>query len=210
LPLLRISSVVTDAEGNSLSVTMTAIDVSPLTDQDRRDFAASWCQLPEATPALYEVDARTVTFSVKAVGSGGFDGWSDDRGLIVLGSAFDGPIWASQWSDPSVHSMGCSGTKSKVFRPGEGTARVLASAEHWGLDSPVAGSGSITLTSYGLEAAAVTPSGEPSGTGVVSDCVIEASPELEQLALEVSTELDWGKRADFPDQCIYGRTAPPY
>ena len=89
--------------------------------------------------------------SVDAVGSAGFTGWSDERGILVSGSLFDGPIW-----QPAAHGAGADCYQdSRITRPGTGEVRVFVSSDDWSVDKPVAGDGAITLAVYGMQAQSV-------------------------------------------------------
>jgi len=140
--------------------------------------------------------------SVDAVGSAGFTGWSDERGILVSGSLFDGPIW-----QPAAHGAGADCYQdSRITRPGTGEVRVFVSSDNWSVDKPVAGDGAITLAVYGMQAQSVDALGQPTGLTEIADCVTTASSELDALAAAVS-EIRWGKQQNLPEYCFYARNA---
>jgi len=202
-PLLIISGTVADQNGQSLSVTLTTMSVRPPSEQDRLDYTATRCGriAPEVAPAD-TADARVVTLAVEAVGSPGFTGWNDARGVRVAGDLFDGAIWG-----PEEHGAG-SGcySDSVIVRPGTGEVRVFTSARDWNIPNPVVGDASITLALYGFDAQSYDALGQPTGVSAVSDCTTTPSAEFDALALAL-WEGRWGGSQNLPSYCFYGRSA---
>ena len=201
-PLLVISGTVADQDGQSLAITLTTTSVRTPTAQDRADYAATRCATayPEDDPfALAET--RVVTFAVESVGSAGFAGWTDARGVRVAGSLFDGPIWAREaHGDTDCHQ------DSRIVRPGSGEVRALVSSTNWNPPLPVVGDGAITLAIYGFDAVSVDDRGQQTGLTAVEDCVTTASEEFDTLATDM-WNAPWGRSQNLPEYCFYGRNA---
>lgn len=201
VPLLVISGTVADQQGQSLTITLTTTSVRIPTEDDRADYAATRCaaEYPENDP-FASPDTRVVTIAVDSAASAGFTGWTDDRGVLVAGSLFDGSIW-----EPEAHGAACY-QDSRATRPGQGEVRLITSSTDWNVAEPVAGDGSITLAVYGFQAQTHNALGQPTGVGAVADCVTTASTEMDSLAAEVSA-IHWGKQQNLPEYCFYARNA---
>jgi hypothetical protein len=200
--LLEISGTVADQQGQSLAIALTTTSVRTPTDDDRADYAATRCaaEYPDTDP-FASPDTRVVTIAVEATGSVGFSGWTDERGVLVSGSLFDGPIW-----EPESHGASLCYQDSRITRPGQGEVRLFTSSTDWNVGGPVAGDGSITLAVYGFQAQAIDALGRPTGVGAVADCATSASAEFDALAAEVAPGR-WGKQQNLPEYCFYGRNA---
>ena len=198
VPLLALSGSVVDDAGNSLHVELELTGIDAVTPQDLAAIDATWCGDGTATADLDGPDARIVTFDVDVTASDGFPGWSDDRGILVQGDLFDGPIW-----EQPATVTGCV-PDSRVVRPGSGTARVAVSSVPWGIP-PVGGDGAVSLALYGFVAQAIGSDDQPTGTAVVEDCEIEPAPELDAMAMSVAPAIAWGNASVLPEHCLYGR-----
>jgi hypothetical protein len=202
-PLLVVSGTVADQDGQSLAITLTTTSVRPPTEQDWADYAATLCGQNEPAMAPGDTaDARVVTLAVEAVGSPGFTGWTDARGVRVSGLVFDGAIWGPEQHSPTASCY----FDSVIVRPGTGEARMFTSSRDWHLANPVVGDASITLASYGFEAQTHDALGQKTGLGAVADCVTTASAEFDALALDL-WDARWGESQTLPEYCDYGRTA---
>ena len=201
-PLLVISGTVADQDGQSLAITLTTTSVRTPSAQDLADYAATRCAAayPDDDPFAL-ADTRVVTMSVESVASPGFAGWDDDRGVIVFGSLYDGPIWA-----PMAHGSDPCYSDSRIVRPGNGEVRVVTSSTDWNLTTPVTGDGSITLSPYGFAVQTIDALGQPTGVTAVADCVTAPSAEFDRLALEL-WHARWGRSQNLPEYCYYGRSA---
>lgn len=201
-PLLVISGTVADQDGQSLAITLTTTSVREPSEQDRADYAATRCAVADPTRLPPDSpDARVVTMSVESVASPGFAGWEDDRGVLVHGSLFDGPIWA-----PMAHGSDPCYSDSRIVRPGNGEVRVFTSSTDWNLTTPVTGDAAITLAQYGFAAQTIDALGQPTGVTAVADCTTTPSTEFDTLALEL-WDSRWGRSQNLPEYCFYGRNA---
>jgi len=201
-PLLVISGTVADQDGQSLAITLTTTSARTPSAQDLADYAATRCAAayPDDDPFAL-ADTRVVTFAVESVGSAGFAGWTDARGVRVVGSLFDGPIWESE-----AHGDTDCYQDSRIVRPGSGEVRAFVSSADWNLPQPVVGDGAITLELYGFDAVSVDALGQPTGLTAVEDCVTTASAEFDTLATDV-WNARWGRSQNLPEYCFYGRGA---
>jgi len=201
-PLLVISGTVADQDGQSLAITLTTTSVRAPSAQDLADYAATRCAAAHPGEDPFALaDTRVITFAVDSVGSAGFAGWTDARGVRVVGSLFDGPIWESE-----AHGDTDCYQDSRIARPGSGEVRAIVSSADWNLPQPVVGDGAITLELYGFDAVSVDALGQPTGLTAVEDCVTTASAEFDTLATDV-WNARWGRSQNLREYCFYGRGA---
>ena len=199
-PLITVSGTVTDTAGQSLTVTIAVVDVQPLTARDREEIADSACEYFYEPAALSDPEARMVTMSVKAVGSPGFSTWTDDRGVVVSGTLFDGPMWRQPAHSPGAPCV----APSRIVEPGLGSARLVVTSD-WNVPKPLPADGAITLATYGFSAQVVDALGQPTGTPSVQGCTITTSAELDALVAATAPGVQWGSNVPLPDYCFIGR-----
>lgn len=196
-PLLTISAIASDVDGNSMKVTMVLDRVAPLTSTDRAELTR--CTSPEILDAA---NTSVAYVSVTAEGLDGFSGWTGDRGIVFNGDRFDGTMWTTpaHGGDPTCIPG------SMLSTPGTGHIRSLASTLGWPVDAGLSPLATATFGLYGFSAQTHNANGQLTGMSDLASCLTVPSTEFEATALAAYPHR-WGGAQNLASYCYYGRNA---